>query len=126
MLIMLKLRSKLCKNYFFFNKSVTYLVRHFAWQWKETVLPNLTAFQIQVSTNSSYGVMLARLSAKAQSYWHENTLQHILFIFIWFMTEIMPKTLRSGKRMMVLTVKTFYEREKHNNVPLIPLICVTG
>ncbi|XP_045445837.1 uncharacterized protein LOC123653905, partial [Melitaea cinxia] len=36
----------------------------------------------------------------------------------------MPKTLKSGERMMVLKVKTFCEREKRNNPPLIPLRCV--
>lgn len=36
----------------------------------------------------------------------------------------MPKTLKSGERMMVLKVKKFCEREKRNNAPLIPLRCV--
>nr|XP_049693460.1 uncharacterized protein LOC126053996 [Helicoverpa armigera] len=36
----------------------------------------------------------------------------------------MPKTLKSGERMMVLKVKEFCEREKRNEAPIIPLRCV--
>lgn len=36
----------------------------------------------------------------------------------------MPKTLKSGERMMVLKVKDFCEREKRNGASLIPLRCV--
>ncbi|CAH2089747.1 unnamed protein product [Euphydryas editha] len=36
----------------------------------------------------------------------------------------MPKTLKSGERMMALKVKKFFEREKRNNAQLIPLKCV--
>ncbi|XP_049701004.2 uncharacterized protein LOC126055535 [Helicoverpa armigera] len=36
----------------------------------------------------------------------------------------MPKTLKSGERIMVLKVKEFCEREKRNEAPIIPLRCV--
>ncbi|XP_050664385.1 uncharacterized protein LOC126965014 [Leptidea sinapis] len=36
----------------------------------------------------------------------------------------MPKTSKSGERMMVLKVKDFCEREKRNEAPHIPLRCV--
>ncbi|XP_045451000.1 uncharacterized protein LOC123659880 [Melitaea cinxia] len=47
-------------------------------------------------------------------------LSRFLIFFSVIYLSIMPKTLRSGERELVLKVKRFCEREKTNKAPLIP------